>query len=305
MSLIHIARNNAVLGQFTEEDVRSGLANGTYLITDLAWKTGYKDWLPLGQWTEFAAPGSIPPPIFMTEEASLPAMPSWERRRELGFFSALYSSTKEILQSPDLVFNYMPKAGGFKNPFIFYLIPQAVIGILMSALIGLFVAIGAAGQGAAQHSAGEQKALDAMSGFGPVGIVAAYIVFFIIMIPAGLFLGAGIMQLMLKLWGACNASYETTFRVMAYSWGAVAFATIPIQILSLIPCVGFIFGLASLALTVWGLIIVIKGLSNTHGVSTGRVVGAVLTPVLICCCLYGIGIFMLFGAMAASQGAHP
>ena len=99
MSLIHIARNNAVLGQFTEEDVRAGLIAGTYLATDLAWRTGLPQWKPLGEWREFSA--ETPPPL----DSSLGApptplfsenMPSWERRKELGIFNAFVATTKKF-----------------------------------------------------------------------------------------------------------------------------------------------------------------------------------------------------------------
>ena len=49
MSLIHIARNNAVLGQYAEDAVRDGLANGTFLLSDLAWKEGP---MAAGGWLE-------------------------------------------------------------------------------------------------------------------------------------------------------------------------------------------------------------------------------------------------------------
>ena len=44
-----IARDGQQLGQFSEEEVRSGLFEGRYLPTDVAWTEGMSDWQPLGE----------------------------------------------------------------------------------------------------------------------------------------------------------------------------------------------------------------------------------------------------------------
>lgn len=44
-----IARDGQQLGQFSEEEVRSGLFEGRYLSTDVAWTEGMADWKPLGE----------------------------------------------------------------------------------------------------------------------------------------------------------------------------------------------------------------------------------------------------------------
>jgi hypothetical protein len=43
----HIGRNGSQLGSFPEEEIRSGLQNGTFLPEDLAWKEGMPEWQPL------------------------------------------------------------------------------------------------------------------------------------------------------------------------------------------------------------------------------------------------------------------
>ena len=48
VSMIHIARNNQHLGQFSEEEVRQKLSAGEFLPTDLAWRAGMAGWEPLG-----------------------------------------------------------------------------------------------------------------------------------------------------------------------------------------------------------------------------------------------------------------
>jgi hypothetical protein len=44
-----IARDGQQLGQFSEEEIRSGLFEGRYLPTDVAWAEGMTDWKPLGE----------------------------------------------------------------------------------------------------------------------------------------------------------------------------------------------------------------------------------------------------------------
>jgi uncharacterized membrane protein len=44
MTTIFISRNREQLGQFTEQEVRSGLVTGQFLGTDLAWKEGMAEW---------------------------------------------------------------------------------------------------------------------------------------------------------------------------------------------------------------------------------------------------------------------
>src|SRR5436190_2138804 len=44
-----IARDGQQLGQFSEEEIRSGLFDGRYLATDVAWAEGMADWKTLGE----------------------------------------------------------------------------------------------------------------------------------------------------------------------------------------------------------------------------------------------------------------
>lgn len=63
-----IARDGQQLGQFSEEEVRSGLFEGRYLATDVAWTEGMSDWRPLG---ELMGPGvtRVSPPRASTAAA--------------------------------------------------------------------------------------------------------------------------------------------------------------------------------------------------------------------------------------------
>lgn len=62
----HIARDGTQLGTFNEQQVRDGLANGTLLPTDLAWKEGMGDWEPVSSAVKpdaAAGPPGLPPSV--------------------------------------------------------------------------------------------------------------------------------------------------------------------------------------------------------------------------------------------------
>jgi len=46
---VHIDRNGERFGPYSEEDINAYLANGTLLLTDLAWHEGLPAWVPLSQ----------------------------------------------------------------------------------------------------------------------------------------------------------------------------------------------------------------------------------------------------------------
>jgi hypothetical protein len=65
----HLGRGSQPLGQFTEEEVRLGLAEGRFLTTDLGWLPGMTEWKPLSQFVELhpkpdpALPPVVLPPV--------------------------------------------------------------------------------------------------------------------------------------------------------------------------------------------------------------------------------------------------
>ena len=196
----------------------------------------------------------------------------------------------------------MKKDGGLGGALLYYFIPQAIAGVTLAAIMSLCFGLIMAAAKAEMHSPQQEKIMAFFGSVGAVGVGIGYLVMFTVMIPLGLFISAGIQHLLLKLWGACNAPFEATFRTLAYTWGSVAIVMIPFQLLGFIPCIGLVFGLAAMALSVWGMIVMIKGLVKMHNAPIGRVIGAVLTPVIFCCCLYGVAVMVvMFGTLV---GAH-
>jgi hypothetical protein len=90
--------------------------------------------------------------------------------------------------------------------------------------------------------------------------------------------------------GGANQSFETTFRVLAFSQGSAG----PLQMIPI--CGGLISG-------VWGLVCSCIGLARAHDTDTGRAVLAVFLPLIVCC---GGVLFiaLMFGGLGAWSASH-
>ena len=125
------------------------------------------------------------------------------------------------------------------------------------------------------------NSLAAMAGMG-IGS-AAMIILLPLFIVIGLFIGSAIVHLCLMMVGGANQSFETTFRVLAFSQGSAG----PLQIIPV--CGGVISG-------VWAVVCNCIGLARAHETDTGRAVLAIFLP-LIVCCGGGLLLALMFGAM--------
>src|SRR5262245_36480153 len=125
MNRIHIARNRQALGQFSPEEVAEGLASGELLPTDLAWREPMATWQPLSEFTDLPpATRSLAPPLLPqpSEGLEMQAEPAWERRKQLGTFSALVETVRQVLAAPVATFKAMKLEGGQATPLFFYLL---------------------------------------------------------------------------------------------------------------------------------------------------------------------------------------
>src|SRR6185436_16523298 len=146
MAMIHLARDGAKLGSFSEEEVRDGLRSGKFRPTDLAWQEGMSEWRPLGQVlpdvpaaspaVEPTAPVSSPVPVVEAtpSNAGLP----WERRQELGFLKAFIDTVSMVLTRPAEAFSVMKSGGDMVSPMLFALIGGSV-GVIISILFQLAI----------------------------------------------------------------------------------------------------------------------------------------------------------------------
>jgi hypothetical protein len=150
------------------------------------------------------------------------------------------------------------RQGDLINPLIFAIICYEVAAILG----GLLRLVG----------------MGANQGFGAF---IASIIFAPILAAIGLFIGAGILHLLVMLIvGSRNSGFEATFRVVAYS-----------AVTSLVSWIPFIGGILSL----YGIYLAIVGIREVHTTTTGKAALVVLIPAAV--------LFLIALALIALVGA--
>jgi hypothetical protein len=284
MAMIHVNRGATSLGAFSEEEVREGLRSGRFVLTDIGWREGMANWQPLSQFPELGTAAPAAPPAQTaadaTSEVAAPrsGLP-WEHRQERGLFNAFVETLVMVLTKPGEAFTIMKREGGLGEPLIY-----ALIGGCLGGIVSLLFSLGLQSVGffADRHT------FAAMTGMG--GGSVAFIVLVPLFIVIGLFIGSAIVHLCLMIVGGANQSFETTFRVIAFSQGSTG----PLQMIPI--CGGLIAG-------VWALVCNCIGLARAHETDTGRAVLAVFLPLIVCC--GGVLLIALMfgglGAWSASQ----
>ncbi|MFV0416378.1 MAG: YIP1 family protein [Chthoniobacterales bacterium] len=273
MEKIHISRARQNLGDYSPEEIRTGLANGRFFPTDLAWKEGMEGWQPLSSFAEFQ---SASPPLgepFMSEPDTLPPAvsasgevePAWERRAERSFLGALIETIKDVLNAPSNTFTRMPKTGGLGNPFLFFFVTS-----WFSTGVALFFQC-------ILYALNPEELFKVFQMEFPLWYIfafgAAYALFFIpLFLAIGIFISTAITHICLMLVGGAKQSYETTFRTLCYAYGGTS-------VFYMIPWCGWFIGL------IWSVVTTTIGLSKAHKVSVWRSLTAVLLPyVFFCLC---------------------
>jgi hypothetical protein len=285
MAMIHLNRGTTSLGVFSEQEVREGLSAGRFAPTDIGWREGMATWQPLSQFPEFGGaaapvlppvqPGATPTSTTVAGRTGLP----WEHRQERGFFNAFIETLTMVLTRPAEAFSVMKREGGLGEPLIYALIGGCLGGVV-SALFSLgFQSIGL--------FADKNNSLAAMTGMG-IGFGTIILVPLFIVIV--LFIWSGLAHLCLMIFGGANQSFETTFRVFAFTQGSAG----PLQIIPL--CGGLISG-------IWAIVCNCTGLARAQETDTGRALLAVLSPLIVCCGGLLIA-FMFLGAGVWSASHH-
>lgn len=216
-----------------------------------------------------------PPPIPPTRSG-----PPWENPGPP--LQRFIDTMKGVLIDPVVTFSQARREGGLQAPLVYYLIGVlvAVAGAVLWNLIGF----GGMGLPMGRMGRGEMAGAAAGLGFLLIGLPICYVI--------GIFLGSGILHLLLMLFGGQKYPYETTFRTVAYANGSV----LPIN---------FIPGCGGLIAGIWGIVVLIIGLAQMHETSTGKAAAAVLVPIVICCALFAVffSVIMAMIGMAAAGAA--
>ncbi len=271
--MIHVARDGAKLGEFTLEQIRDGLSTGQFRASDLGWQAGMTEWRPL---TELVAPA----PSDQTPALTAPDTPAglpWEHRDEIGLFKAFFHTVSLLITRPGEAFTRMRLEGGLMDPLLFGLIGGCIAYVVSLVFQVLLESIpGYPGDNAMFH----------IFGLNPWVLLVIFAVVSPVSVLLGLFIGAGILHLCLMLLGGANRPFEATLRVVCYTGGSA-------NLFSMIPVCGWLIGL------VYTIVLETIGLSRAHQITTGKALLAVLLPIFVCCCGFGILIAVLFGSLGA------
>jgi len=224
-------------------------------------------------------PPSAPPPGGPPARPGLP----WEREKSVG---TLVETVKELVTAPKAAFARMREKGDYASPLLFVVIVGG-LGAIVGQIWQLVFGAAWTAMIPAEY-AGELGPMLATQGAGAI----VTIVVMPILIPIFAFIGAAIYHLFLMLFGAhkeSTAGFEGTFRVVAYANVA--------QLANVIPFAGGFIAM------IWGIILMVLGLSTVHRTSQGKALAAVLIPWLLCCLCVAIAIGVMGASIAGMAGA--
>lgn len=175
---------------------------------------------------------------------------AWDHYAGRRWLQAYAETVKKSLLKPTEFYSKLPPHGGFTRAFLYGAISigaAATLNKLLSMILG---------------SGDTDLATELL-------LLVLTIVLACMIAPLGMYLVAGVTHLCLMLVGGANEGYEATFRVVAYSQGTA--------LLGIIPILGRIAG------AIWQVCLLVVGLREVHGASTGEALAAVLIPYAFFC----------------------
>jgi hypothetical protein len=185
----------------------------------------------------------------------------WEERENYGTINAYFQTATKCILTPTSFFSKLPTRDGYFNPILFVAMTLPVAAVLTYLWIALFKGMGLAGL------------------VGLVFVASILFVLGIIFVPISLAIWSGILHLCLLLVGGAREGYQATFRVVSYSSVTSIFNVVPV--------------VGPLASLLWGIVLTVIGLRETHKTTTGRALGALAIP---------LGIVLVVTIIAAASG---
>jgi len=181
------------------------------------------------------------------------ASPAWERRREIGFFAALWLTWRDSVFRPVPFFRRLPPRAGYGAP-LGYTVVMTVFGLFFSFY---WATIEEAVGGTLAHG----LIVELITGFVMLLLGLALVVPLYVGL---LFTSVGIIHVGLLIVGAGRRGYEATFRAVAYASGPAAF--------SVFPFFGPLLGL------VWGMVLLYLAVREVQRTTNSRASLAFLLP---------------------------
>ena len=294
--MIHIGRAGAQLGSFSEFEVRQGLKSGRFFLSDLGWKEGMENWVPLSQFSEFITPPEPMPPLPGAEpseeagpptaEIAEPGLP-WDMRKRIGFFLAFAETARLVIMNPSEAFSRMLDSGSLAGPLLYNLI-GGWFGMICA---GIYLVLSTRLQPPPPTNL---QGLDALLNFTPeraMKELQLLVVMGPVLVTVSALISSAVAHLLLMLAGGANKPYHVTLRVFCFSYGSV-------QLLQILPFAG------NLVAPVLLMVYCVLGLAIAHGTTVWRSVTAMflfLMAGFVCC----VGMVFLLYATAGYAMPHP
>ncbi len=280
--MIYIGRGAQRLGSFSEDEIRAGLASGRFFQSDLGWKEGMTNWVPLSQFPELTAPPvpmpPLPPPV--EAEPAPPVQPiglPWDLWRQHGLAASFFATARLVLFNPAQAFTWMQTTGSVWGPLLYNII-GGWIGVIAASVYAVLITRieGPLPAGASKWQQMTYVAPDVAKTEMKILIAFGPLIVTVIVLISSL-----ITHLYLVVAGGANKPLSVTLRVFCFCWGSS-------QLLQLFP------GCGSPIAMVWMGISCIIGLAAAHGTTTGRSLAAIALLAATCfaCCF---GSMMLAG----------
>ena len=300
---IHVARDGSALGVYSPDEVRSGLADGRFRASDLAWRAGMAAWTPLAEWPEFASVPSAAPTASVS-----PAGAEWEARLSLG---SLFRGMAATVLAPTVLagarLGFGRSLGAAYLAILIGLVPftglvllnQQVEPLQMEVLAEIAESFSPAfaegfRDGFREEQGGEQPG---------AGIMACVSVCMLSVLPLFVALLGLLQWCFYRLLGV-PASVERVVSggVLVATWMGVVLLPVSIVVSSLAFVSPGLSLLAGLFLQLVGLLLYSRAMGHALGCGFWRALGAQLLLFLLCCaCLCCL--VMLAGVAGAAASA--
>lgn len=180
-----------------------------------------------------------------------------------GFFWAYMRTTREALFSPTRFFKKVSAGEGYWSPLIYGII-SGIIGAGVSMIIQWFLF-------SAFILAFIPPQIHALIPYNLILILS--LIGIPLMVTSSIFIGSAIAHLSLMIVGGNKKGFQATFRTISYSYCT--------QIFNIVPFIG------GLVASVYMIVIIIIGLREGHGITTGKAALAAFLPLIV---VFGLGI---------------
>jgi hypothetical protein len=215
---------------------------------------------------------------------------AWERRRDLGFWPALWGTWRDSVFKPIPFFRSLAARGTIGSA-VSYFVLVAAVGLFFNLYWGTFESLLA---GSLDDALGPDLGLTLTGGQRAalliVGTGVAFI-FMLLLYIAALFFTAAIVHVGFAIVGAGRQGFEGTLRAMAFSAGPLAFLVFPF------------FG--QLVALVWTTVLIFIAMREVQRTTNRRATVGFLLPAIALSVLFAVAMFLFALLLTTAELAPP